>query len=934
MHGTTSAGTMSASDGGESKTANVVHESASDARDAIFNAATVIAEPNGVVEVRILGTKKGTVSGYFDDMAKLADQVARWNGRASVYVTLNPVIPDLLARANNRLREFTKEAVADGDIVRRRWLPLDFDPVRPSGISSTNDEHRAALDLAVQVRRWLRQQEWPDGIGADSGNGAHLLYRIDLPNDEDSRDLVERVIRSVAFQFSDDTVSVDLTTSNSARIWKLYGTVACKGDSTPDRPHRTARMMHVPTALCVVTREQLERVAGLLPSIKAEKQAGGSRKPDGEFDLERWIVEHNLPVRSSGAWNGGRKYILSPCPWNSAHDNGAAYILQFPSGAIAAGCHHNGCQGKGWADLREIYDGPHTHPTSSNSNRPNGTGDPSTQKVQPAIAASAAAPAPWSDPLPLAQVSLPPFPTNALPAGLREYVESLAQATQTPAGLAAMMTLAVIAASVQGRVEVDAVQWCEPLALWTVTVLPPGSRTTSVVAAAIAPILEYQREVECTREAERKLTRALKGAAEKRLDHAQQALAKRKPDDDQVGLLRSEVEAAVREIEALRLEPTFRLVTDDCTPEKLALLMQDNEERMCILSAEGGVFSLIGGRYSNKVPNLDIYLKGHAGDSASVDRVGRDAVHLAHPALSMGVRIQPDVLREIASCREFMGRGLVARFLWCLPDNNVGYRSTGRQVPAMPRERAMQYRGCVRQLLGLQPAIDGDGNHTPHLLRLDEAAWQLFEDLHARAEAMMRPDGLLAHMTDWGSKLHGQTLRIAGLLHLWQHVGAPNPGAYAISADTMLSAIRIMECLMHHARAAYGQMQADPATEDARAVLGWIVRSRTASFTRRDAHRALQARFEHSADLASPLAILEDRQYIRPMYVDGRTRPGRPASKSYAVNPATFRMAGESMTELTDTPNGTECVNSVTALIRPPSEAYPAERNEWEEGDV
>jgi hypothetical protein len=76
-------------------------------------------------------------------------------GRA-VCVTLNEVNPALLARATNRVRKVYKEpTTSDTDILRRRWLPLDFDPVRPSGVSSTDEEKRVALLRAREVRDYL-----------------------------------------------------------------------------------------------------------------------------------------------------------------------------------------------------------------------------------------------------------------------------------------------------------------------------------------------------------------------------------------------------------------------------------------------------------------------------------------------------------------------------------------------------------------------------------------------------------------------------------------------------------------------------------------------------------------------------------------------------------------------------------------------------------
>ena len=118
--------------------------------DDVGHGLEFLIEPGGVAELRVLNTNQATISGYFDDTERLVAQAKQWSGKApGVYVTLNPVDPILLARAVNRLKTYAKHTTSDSDILKRRWLPLDFDPVRPSGISSTDREHDAALNRAV-----------------------------------------------------------------------------------------------------------------------------------------------------------------------------------------------------------------------------------------------------------------------------------------------------------------------------------------------------------------------------------------------------------------------------------------------------------------------------------------------------------------------------------------------------------------------------------------------------------------------------------------------------------------------------------------------------------------------------------------------------------------------------------------------------------------
>jgi hypothetical protein len=219
-------------------------------RDEIVRALAVLYEPGDVVELRVPKSKFGTQSGYFDDFNRLADAACRLSGTVpGVYGTLNPVQPVLLVRSRNRVQPYVDVTTRDDDIVERRWLPFDFDPRRPSGISSTDHEHEAALDAARACRTWLVERRGisPQSLVlADSGNGGHLLVRTNLPNTPDARTLVQHCIEATALYCNTTNVLIDEKVFNASRIWKLYGTMACKGDGTADRPHRLARLLEVP----------------------------------------------------------------------------------------------------------------------------------------------------------------------------------------------------------------------------------------------------------------------------------------------------------------------------------------------------------------------------------------------------------------------------------------------------------------------------------------------------------------------------------------------------------------------------------------------------------------------------------------------------------------------------------------------------------------
>jgi hypothetical protein len=251
-------------------------------------------------EVRALGIDKRRIAvGYFTEPGDAASAVARLGDEwAGIYVTLNPCRPELLARAANRIK-ISGEATRDPEIARRCTLLLDFDCVRPAGISATDAERAAAADLAAIVGAYLMTLGWPAPAEGDSGNGYHLLFRIDMPNDADADRLVKRVLLALAHRFDTGAVKVDTTVSNASRISKLYGTWARKGDSIPDRPHRVSRLLAVPEPFEAVGAELLAAVAADAPG----PARGASPVPQG-----RGLVLHG----------------------NALHERARAYLARMP----------------------------------------------------------------------------------------------------------------------------------------------------------------------------------------------------------------------------------------------------------------------------------------------------------------------------------------------------------------------------------------------------------------------------------------------------------------------------------------------------------------------------------------------------------------------------------------------------------------------------
>jgi hypothetical protein len=187
---------------------------------------------------------------------------------ATVYWGLNPVAASL------RLGGGKRDVVAE-DALRRVWFYVDVDRLKTKDdrkLSATDAEHDAALAAAETLAEGLGKDGWPDPVATDSGNGAGLFYRIDLPNDRETQTLLSGALQALDARLQaalgDKRPDVDLTTHNADRVAKLPGSWARKGPDTPDRPHRPCRLLRAPEALAVVTAEQLKALASSAPSCR------------------------------------------------------------------------------------------------------------------------------------------------------------------------------------------------------------------------------------------------------------------------------------------------------------------------------------------------------------------------------------------------------------------------------------------------------------------------------------------------------------------------------------------------------------------------------------------------------------------------------------------------------------------------------------------
>jgi hypothetical protein len=269
-----------------------------------------IVQAGSVFEIRLLGkNRKRTDAGYFNSPAAAATALAGLEGDyLGVYLTPNPVQPDLLARSANRISPWAQVTTMDPDVTRRHWLLIDVDPVRPTGISATDTERAAAHAMAKQVMGYLSLlYGFCDPMYNDSGNGAHIMYPINEHNTEEVRDALHKFLKCLAAKFSTAAVKVDTTVFNAARIWRVPGTWSRKGDSVPDRPHRKAKILQHVHHLSVVKLVQVQAfIAAHENYLSAQERPvgtlAGKSVPEYPADERKYKLLNDHAMRRIPEW--------------------------------------------------------------------------------------------------------------------------------------------------------------------------------------------------------------------------------------------------------------------------------------------------------------------------------------------------------------------------------------------------------------------------------------------------------------------------------------------------------------------------------------------------------------------------------------------------------------------------------------------------------
>ena len=481
-------------------------------------------------------------------------------------------------------------------------------------------------------------------------------------------------------------------------------------------------------------------------------------------------------------------------------------------------------------------------------------------------------------PVSLSEDCLPSFPVDALPAALRGFVVACAESLQVPEDMTAVCGLAICSLAIQRKFKImGKTGWEEPTNIYTALIAAPGERKSAVTSTMAAPIFTYEAEVNEQLQSlvdEYQIKHNILGKQVKGLEDSA-AKATAKPGALERALAKQKELAELEE----REPKLIRLWTDDATPEAITSLMAEHDGKIGVISAEGGLFDTLAGRYTNGV-NIDVVLKAHAGDPVRVDRKGRPSEYIKNPAMTIFLAIQPQVLDGIMQNEAFRGRGLTARFLYAMPVSKVGARAF--DTAPIPPAIVDAYESMVKRLLNIPQQAE------ERVIALSLDATEVLRAFYQELEPRLADD--LEAIGDWAGKLMGAILRVAGVLHVIQHL---DTAAYkSITPETLQDAIKIGKYFLEHSKAAYKLMGADKTMADAQFIIKKLAKRTTMTVNRRDLYRMCRPRFDNPDAMAAALALLEEYFYLAEVTTE-YSGMGKPPAPKYFVNPALYGQNGQ-----------------------------------------
>ncbi len=424
---------------------------------------------------------------------------------------------------------------------------------------------------------------------------------------------------------------------------------------------------------------------------------------------------------------------------------------------------------------------------------------------------------PWGPPQPLSDAALPvqPWPWAVLPAEIHAMGEAIVRTIGVEDALVGPPMLCILATAVGKALKARIKDGHEQFAnLYGMVIAPPASKKTPVFNALQAPLVEIERELRVDYQQRRQKWELNAEVAKLKLAELKRKLAG-ESDAAAQEVVRAQAEELQKVIAAEPAEP--RLFCDDVTSEALARQMEAMGGCNAVLSSDGRkAIAVAGGKYTERNPDIDLYLKGHSGhDQIRVDRANKDkpAIVINNGVLTVCLAVQPDILTQLGQNGALTSSGFLGRFLFATTtETNLDY-----PTESIPADVAENYAQAVRALYALRARY----REEPLVLPLTPRAFECWRSYHAERGIEIqrrRREQPNANIEHYLGKEVEHVVRVALLLRALRHFSAEQAPLDAIGEEDIVAALAIITCLRSHALRAFGAMGSSPLAAKAQAL--------------------------------------------------------------------------------------------------------------------
>jgi hypothetical protein len=424
----------------------------------------------------------------------------------------------------------------------------------------------------------------------------------------------------------------------------------------------------------------------------------------------------------------------------------------------------------------------------------------------------------WPDPQPLAaKVEPEDYPIDALPEIIRAAVEEVAAFVKAPLAMVVSSALGALSLACQAHVDVKrAERLTGPVGLFLLTLGDSGERKSTCDQFFVSAIRDYEAaQAELMKpEIERFEAEIDAWSAEREglLSKIKERGKAEKPTDD--------LRASLTQLQHDKPEEPRvpRLLLGDETPENLAWGLAKRWPSAGVISSEAGqILGAHGMGKDSVMRNLALLNTLWDGGEHSVGRRTSESFVVRGARLTVALQIQEPTLRSFfdKSGALARGTGFLARFLVAWPESTQGNRPFSDPPEHWPRLARFHRR--IAEILNQAALIDERGALTPQMLSLTPDAKTAWIEYHNAVEAQLRSGGELYDVRDVASKSADNAVRLAALLHVFEHGFGP------VGLESFEGASLVAAWHLYESRRFFGELALPAELADAVRQDTWLI---------------------------------------------------------------------------------------------------------------